>query len=357
MRLSLLALSLLALVATGCDSGGSSDDDDDGGGGATASVTVMSQNLYLGGDLFSVADVTEPAGVPPAVAALYAAVEASDPAARMAAIAAEIVRVDPALVGLQEVTTYAVQSPGDAATGGTTPATDVTYDFLQLLLDALQAAGADYRVAARNDNADVELPGTTDGQTFFDVRYRDADVILARADITTGTPTQQSFVSLVTLPVGGVDQTFVRGFLHVPVTVGALSFTFANTHLEVGGPAEFVQRLQALELRTALEAVAGPTVLVGDINSDGSGAGVSYGLLTADFQDAAPDAGPTCCQDTDLGNETSALQTRIDVILSRGFTRAASAEVVLDEPGDRVGGLWPSDHAGVWAELVASVGS
>lgn len=353
MRLSLLALCALALLATGCDS-----DDEDDGGGATASVTVMSQNLYLGGDIFDVAQLTEPADVPPAVAQLYATVEASDPAARMAAIAAEIVRVNPALVGLQEVTTYAVQSPGDAAGGGTTPATDVTYDFLQLLLDALEAAGGDYRVAARADNADVELPGTTDGQTFFDVRYRDADVILAHADVTTGTPTQQPFASLVSTEVGGVEQTFVRGFQHVPATVGALSFTFANTHLEVGaGQLEFVQRLQALELRTALEAVAGPTVLVGDINSDGSTGGTSYTILTADFQDAAPDAGPTCCQDGDLRNEASALQTRIDVILSRGFARAASAEVVLDEPGDRVGGLWPSDHAGVWAELVARAGS
>ena len=354
MRLSLAALCALVLLATGCDS---DDPDDPGPAGATATVTVMTQNLYLGGDLFEVAGVTDPAGVPPAVAELYATVEASDPAARMAAIAAEIARVDPALVGLQEVTTYAVQTPGDAAAGGTTPATDVTYDFLQLLLDALDAAGADYRVAARLDNADVELPATADGQTFFDVRYRDADVILARGDVTTGPAVQQAFGSLVTIPVGGVDQTFVRGYQYVPATVGPLSFTFANTHLEVGGPAEFVQSLQAIELDAALDAVAGPVALVGDINSDGLTGGTSYNILTADFQDAAPNAGPTCCQDSDIRNEASELVTRIDVILTRGFVGATDAEVVLDEPSDRVGGLWPSDHAGVWAELEAGVGS
>lgn len=352
MRLLGLALCALALLTAGCDS-----DDDDGGGGVEASVTVMSQNLYLGGDLFLVANETVPAMVPVRVAELYATVEASDPAVRMAAIAAEIARVDPALVGLQEVTTYAVQSPGDAITGGTKPATDVTYDFLQLLLDALQDAGADYRVVSRVDNSDVEFPGTTDGQTFFDVRYRDADVILARADVTTGTPTEQAFGALVTIPVAGVDQTFVRAFQHIPATVGALAFTFANTHLEVGGAAEPIQNLQAFELRAALAALTGPVVLVGDINSDGTTGGSSYTTLTTDFEDAAPGGGPTCCQDADLGNETSALRTRIDVVLSRGFARTAATEVVLDDPADRAGGLWPSDHAGVWAELVATVGS
>ena len=126
LSLALCGLAFLAL-STGCDSSGT-----------TGTVRVMSQNLYLGADLFLVANEQDPNMIPVRVAQLYGSVQASDPAARMAAVAAEIARVNPDLVGLQEVTTYYVQSPGDNLPGAAnTTATTVTFDFLQLLLDAL----------------------------------------------------------------------------------------------------------------------------------------------------------------------------------------------------------------------------
>ncbi|WP_420456858.1 endonuclease/exonuclease/phosphatase family protein [Rubrivirga sp.] len=349
MRRLSLFLGLALLVGTaGCDS---TDD------GTDASVRVMTQNLYLGADLFLVAGETNPQMVPVRVAELYQTVQDSDPAARMAAIAAEIVRVGPDLVGLQEVSTYAVQMPGDNLPGlPGTPATDVTFDFLDLLMDALDDAGADYRVVSVSNNAVVELPATTNGQTFFDVRYQDADVVLAKEGVTTGATTEQSFRALLTQPVGGVPQTFTRGFQTVEATVDGLSFTFINTHLEVGGPAEPLQVLQASELLPVLGAITGPVIFVGDINSDANANGTSYQTLTVPLRDAfAAGSEPTCCQAADLRNAASQLQTRIDVVLSRGFTTTAEGEVVLDTPAERVGGLWPSDHAGVWAELEAVV--
>ncbi len=343
LPLALCGLALLAGVA-GCDS---TDDD-----GTTSGVRVMTQNLYLGADLFLVAGETNPQLVPVRVAELYATVQASDPAARMAAIAAEIARVGPDLVGLQEVSTYAIQMPGDHLPGqAATPATAVTVDFLDLLMDALEEQGADYRVVSVSNNADVELPAFN-GSEFFDVRYQDADVVLAKADVTTGATTERSFQALLTQEVGGVPQTFVRGYQTVDATVDGFSFTFVNTHLEVGGPAEPLQVLQAGELLPVLGAITGPVVLVGDINSNGNANGTSYRTLTVPLDDAfAAGSAPTCCQADDLRNPASQLQTRIDVVLFRGFDEARAAEVVLDEPSDRVNGLWPSDHAGVWAEL------
>ena len=352
----LLLLPLLALLVAGCDSSGS---------GAEGEVTVMTQNLYLGADLFRVALEPEPTLIPVRVAQLYATVEASAPSARMAAIASEIARTRPALVGLQEVTTYAIQSPGDELPGGASlPATTVTYDFLQLLLDALAAEGETYVVAARNELSDVELPATADGSTFFDVRYRDADVILARADIATSDAINRRFGTLVTLSVGGVDQTFVRGWQSVQVTVNGVPFTFVNSHFEVGsGQAALVQAVQASEMRTALQSIAGPVLFTGDINSDANGTGAfaaSYLTLTATLTDAVTGASalPTCCQGEFLDNATSEHTTRIDVILHRGFSRTVSAETLFDEPADRIptpGGLrWPSDHAGVVATLVGT---
>ena len=341
MRRLWYAVPLALLLVAGCDSDPA----------VSADVRVMSQNLYLGGDLFTVANEPNAQLIPLRVAELFATVQVSDPAARMAAIAAEIARVDPDLVGLQEVTTYYTQTPGDNQTGSPTPATTVVYDFLDLLLDALAAEGASYVVAGRVDNTDVEFPATTDGQTFFDVRYQDADVILARSDVLTSGASEAQFQSLVTIPVGGVDQTFVRSYHKVDATVDGLTFAFYNTHLEVGGAAEPIQVLQALQLRAALAVETGPTIVVGDINSDGNAAGESYTTLTTAFSDALAGGGATCCQDGDLRNDASELQTRIDVVLYRGFDAVTDSEVLFDDPSDRVGGIWPSDHAGVWAEL------
>ena len=348
LKSAVSALALLVLVA-GCDSGSSE----------TAEVRVMSQNLYLGADLNVVAAEPNPQLIPLRVAQFYGAVQATNPAERMAAIASEIARVRPALVGLQEVSTYYVQSPGDNLPGGAgTAATAVTFDFLQLLLDALAAEGVTYRVASRSDNSDVELPATTNGQAFFDVRYRDADVILARQDVSTTGAVDGQFTTLLTVPVGGVNQTFIRGYQSVRATLDGFAFTFFNTHLEVEGFAA-IQTAQAAQLNTLVAAATGPVVLVGDLNSDAGGTTNStYATLTASLTDAfGSGAGtPTCCQSPTVVNTTSEHDTRIDLILFRGFESVGQTETIFDALSDRTAsGRWPSDHAGVWAELVAEV--
>jgi endonuclease/exonuclease/phosphatase family metal-dependent hydrolase len=349
VRTAPLLLALALLVGPGCDTSGSDE----------VEVRVMSQNLYLGADLFLVAGETNPTLVPVRVAQLYQTVQQSAVELRMEAVAAEIAAVRPALVGLQEVSTYAVQSPADNLPGGAaTPATDVTIDFLEILLEALENEGESYVVASVSENSDVELPATNDGgQTFFDLRYQDADVILRRADVDVSDATETTFQVLLTQPVGGVDQTFVRGYQSVEATVDGLAFTFVNTHLEVGGAAGPVQEAQAVELAAAVAATDGRVVLVGDLNSDAGGTGTdSYATITASLVDAfgEGDGTPTCCQDADLRNEASDHTTRIDLILHRGFDEVAAAETFFTDPEERVGvGIWPSDHAGVWAELEA----
>ncbi len=64
--------------------------------------------------------------------------------------------------------------------------------------------------------------------------------------------------------------------------------------------------------------------------------------------------GYTCCQSPALPNPASTPAARIDSIFSRGGGLAAGdAEVVGADPGDRAtpSGFWPSDHAGLFAEL------
>jgi hypothetical protein len=80
-------------------------------------------------------------------------------------------------------------------------------------------------------------------------------------------------------------------------------------------------------------------------------------LINAGFSDAWTDANPsapgfTCCQDPNLLNQTSKLSQRIDLVMLRGAIDVEEIHLVGDGPADRTpSGLWPSDHAGLAAEL------
>lgn len=364
-RVSLAAALCLTATLTfvGCDS--------DDPSGASADVKVMSYNLYLGADIFDL--VTAPADqLPLVVAQLFGDVQATDFPARAGAIAAIIEAENPALIGLQEVSLYRTQTPSDfdfADPAANAPnASTVALDFLDILQDSLDARGLDYNVAATTTNADVEVPSTTDGVAFTDIRLTDRDVILARGDVSTSNAVAETFDTFAPVPVGPLTIPFLRGYNRVTATVDDVTFTFANAHLEVddGNPqgAALAQLGQANELVTALGSAPTPVVLVGDFNSaaDGSGTqisappftGTTYDLLTTFYADAFVDAGiegNTCCQDADLANTTADLTSRIDLVLYRGDVEALSAEVVGDERVDLGGPQWPSDHAGVVATL------
>ena len=65
--------------------------------------------------------------------------------------------------------------------------------------------------------------------------------------------------------------------------------------------------------------------------------------------------GLTCCQDADLSNRRSLLYERIDMIFWWDEPARVTARLVGDTVSDKTFppglGLWPSDHAGVWASL------
>ena len=357
LRLPLAALPAAALLAAAALAGCDNADPDPT---AEAEVTVMTRNLYLGADLFTLLQAQTPEQVPALAGALWADVLASDFSARAGALAAEIEAHGPDLVGLQEVSLYRTQAPSDYAASPGPNAEAVALDFLSILQDSLAARGPAYTAVATNTNADVELPAIVAGEGLVDVRLTDHDVILARAGVATAGATSQRFNFAAEIPIGGGEIPFVRGYSLLTATVDSVDFTFVNTHLEVAaGEAVNAQIIQANELRNALRSRAGIVVAVGDFNSDPAEAGQggdSYRLLTggeAPFADAwTAGGGFTCCQAADLRNEASALSERIDLVLHRGDVTVLDAEVVGEEPGDRTGGgLWPSDHAGVVATL------
>src|SRR5579859_2539688 len=121
--------------------------------GGNRSVDVMQVNLYVGGGLqravaLNPADPGYASNLVVAVTGIFYEIVASQPPVRLQAVADQIAARMPDLVSVEEASLLRLQSPGDLLYGGTSPATNVVFDYLQTLVGALNARGAHYAVAA-----------------------------------------------------------------------------------------------------------------------------------------------------------------------------------------------------------------
>jgi len=321
-------------------------------------VDVLTYNVFLGGDLTPVITAGTPEEFVAAATNLYQQVVATDFPQRAKSIAKSIDETDPLLIGLQEVSLWRTDTPAD---GPATPATDVAYDFLDILLDALAERGLHYEAVSVVDNFDGEAP-TALG---FDARLTDRDVILAR----TGLPASRlkivdeqhgNFEAALEIPnpvIGTIE--VLRGWNLVDAKVRGKPLRFINTHLEAFSPtAQVAQAQELLEGPAATASQTMPVVLAGDFNSNADGSSTpTYGMLTAaGFTDAWPQARPDdpgngCCWNNDL--MSGVLDHRIDLILFKGGGFSATwADLLGEETTDLTpAGLHPSDHSGVFAQL------
>jgi endonuclease/exonuclease/phosphatase family metal-dependent hydrolase len=319
-------------------------------------LTVMTRNVYVGFDVTVALDAIASGDFVRIVTTSKLAwdtVRASDFHARAHRLAAEIADTRPEVVGLQEVALFRSQEPADFSP--TPNAETVDLDFLQILLEALEARGLQYDPVAIIQNADSELPALRDDFTCCrDIRLTDHDVILARRGVAhVGLVQEANFDTVLTVPLAGGTFRFPRGWVSVDVKVHGRPVRVINTHLEALHPG--IQFLQGLELINGPMNTPLPLVVLGDFNSppDGSFSG-TYGLLTSSgLVDAwvtlrPGDPGYTCCHDADLRNPTSILDERIDIVFTRGDFTALDTLIVGADPSERTpDGLWPSDHAGV----------
>lgn len=315
---------------------------------ATTETRVATRNLGLGAGLFGLlsADDVEPARV-------YAAfddVRASGVSTRMRAIAAEIDRERPAVVGLQEAASVRRGPANEEATAG-------VVDFLDELQQALVARGTRYRVAASVTNADVSLPADPPDGASFTVRLVDRDVLLVRPDVPVVRTAAATYGVNASRTLGGRRLTATRGYCLADVLLDGVAVTAVATHLAASSG--FVRRAQVGELLAALDGRDRATVLLGDLNSGpADDRGSAYHSLVTEFTDAwsiADGDGPTCCQVPTLTNDRSRLDRRVDVVFVRGpveplaVRRTGGSDDAKVTVGDRT--LWPSDHAGVVADL------
>jgi endonuclease/exonuclease/phosphatase family metal-dependent hydrolase len=334
---------------------------------ATPPVVVMSRNLYLGADIDALLDPSADLGSVLA-GALYQ-IQYTDFPTRAKGIAQEIHDAQPALVGLQEVTSYAVTLED----GTVVPVFGFPLDFLTTLQAELAALGDDYVVAHRNANVSLTFPLEAIDESYAGlyVTYVDGDAIIARSDVDLSNDNGGHFPTQQILSVGGYTFDNERGYAYVDADVDGVAFRFATAHLEIQA-FKAVQEQQARELAGILSASPLPVILVGDFNSAanhdapaGSQTESYHILRNAGYSDLwlrQPQSvgGLTCCQLADLSNATSMLNQRLDIVFVRwngaGFGGQSNMELVGNMPGDRVTTeagyqLWPSDHAGVAAWL------
>jgi len=337
-----------------------------------AFLRVLTRNIYLGGETSPILslDFQDIPGVLQAVNTFWAQLEANDFHTRAGALADEIAMTDPHVVGLQEVARFTLLDGGFAPVGG--------IDMLQVLMEALAQRGLDYEVAWVQENSAGTLPMSIDFSVGAPDRYMNfaiREATLVRGDVQVTDADGGNYAAKLVLPSpANPVATVQRGWSRVSLDFRGVPHHVVNTHLEIA-PVQPLHNLQADELvGQVLPGLDGVTILLGDLNSDANGVEgdsdwtPTYGkLIAAGFADAWLEAagpaspGYTCCQDADLRNDMSLLEKRIDFVLVRnaagmpgegGFPGAVHAAIVGDDPGDRTqSGLWPADHAGLFAGL------
>jgi hypothetical protein len=311
-------------------------------------LRVMIQNLYAGSFFQELNAATTPSEIVSAATLTYQRILATRPADRAVVIADEIAKLRPDFVSLHQA---AILRTG---TLNAPPATTVTFDLLQSLLQELARKGVRYKAVAVRPGLDAEAP-TALG---FNVRLALRDVLIVRADLLEEGQVKLSNLQIRQYIAASRD---TEGYSSFNVTWRGRQFRLVTTHfalLSFAIP-------QALELVQTAANTTLPIVLICDCNANPDNPAdpifhnfPAYLLLrNAGFVDAfrtarPNDPGYTCCHAESLSDVISTMSSRIDLVQFRGPFTVEDVQVVGASPNDRTRlGLWPSDHAGVVGTL------
>lgn len=340
------------------------------GGAPEARVTLLNHNIYVGTDVDAVIAALlspDPSDDFPALLNALDLFLATDFSTRAGAIADEIARTNPMVVGLQEVSRLAV----DFTPLGLPYA--FTVDFEPILYAALAARGLNYVKVAENTNIDISVVPAP-----LVTSLRDKDVLLLRGDLALSSAGNKSYdICLGPVPACPITipapLAIGRGYVWATVLFDGAPWTFVATHLEDGESPDFaaIRAVETAELIAAFSAAPGPVVLMGDFNDppeeDGAPTPDAYDLITGPggYTDAwramrPGAAGFTCCHLPDLSNKLAdSFRERIDFVFVRGAAGPrhpfGSIGIVGVSPSRRGDSQprWPSDHAGLVAEFFA----
>lgn len=326
------------------------------GADGKATVKVMTYNLFQGTDFVEILQAQDFPQFLAAAQLTLNEVIASNPPARMRAIAHQIAITNPDLVGLEEVTLWRYglgQNP-----------TDILYDPLQEVLDGLQAEGVHYAAVVVAD--EYELQGPMPDFMHF-LRANGRNVILARTDkpeLHLSNPKKASFHTLLQIPNAVLGTiTIARSWGSIDVELNGQAFRFVDTHLENPIPqipeSYLLLQAQAKELSDVPANTSLPVILVGDFNAianepvDPSNATYQE-MLNLGFADSWTERGadsPGLTWPLLNASKVDTATQRIDFVFHRGLVNARVADLAGDKKQDRVDNQWPSDHAGLRALL------
>jgi endonuclease/exonuclease/phosphatase family metal-dependent hydrolase len=386
--LGLIAALGLALLPSAADAAGKKN-------AKGTKLTVMTRNLYLGADLNPALQANNVDQAINAGGEIVRQVHATRfPSIRAAAIAAEIKKRKPDLVGLQEVAWWRT-GPVDLAAALGTPVASQTDplggDFLTNLLNAVNSGKKKgkkkpvrYKLAVVKNEFDFELPVNDDGSgnglagADHNERLTMRDAILVRKGVGVkfSNPSTGTFSMLLRVSLAGgvrnVDVT--RGWTAIDVKARGRSLHFVNTHLEAFDSQGNNQTNQGTTLgkgdiraaqATQLVAPGGaakssrPVILLGDVNSDddtvaNNGDRNAYNALLAGGFTERSTANPLSCCLNDpflIGgpNAVNDFDHQVDhVLANKGKVKFVKGFVDGRAP---VNGLFPSDHAALTSVL------
>jgi endonuclease/exonuclease/phosphatase family metal-dependent hydrolase len=311
-----------------------------GEGQALDRVRVATYNLYLGADLSLVLGrrAADELARNRVEVERQLSVTAFPP--RAAAVARLLARERPDLVGLQEVCTWFSDGV-------------VLSDYTGELLGALAEEGAPYETVAQQ----TTFTGGATEAGGRRLELEGSNVILRRRDSRVRVRSAGSglFGSSVTLPMESGDVRIARGWCDVLCSVDGRpgsELRFIDTHTEAYETGS--RNRQRDELLGLLIGTTTPLVVVGDFNAPPGEVGMPPSFddaWTAAGSDSEAPEAATCCQAADLAGDRSRLDERIDYVWVCGL-RSLECRRIGADPDDRTDdGRWPSDHAGVVADL------
>jgi len=327
-------------------------------GATSGTVKVMTYNVNEGSDFVEVLSAQSVTDFVQAVQITLNEVDASNPPLRMQAVAHQIAIDQPDLVGLQEVSTWLTGNPA---------APTVRYDMLQELMAALAAQGQHYKVVVVVP--EFQLAGPLPDFTNY-VIVQDTDVMLARSDkgdLSLSNVNSGTYNTLLQLPLPAPlpAVTIQRGWGSADVSLHGQNFRFIVTHIEnfLAPAAAYTLYIQQSQVQQLASGPAGisdrPVIIAGDFNADALGGDQSlltWQLMqTLGFTDAWAARYPNVAAPTwpllDSSPTSASAFQRIDYIWTKGPIRPLNLSQAGTDPQSKVGGLWPSDHAGVRAHL------
>jgi len=377
-----LLLPAAALLAVACDSSNAPSPTNESrtesswtstvanAGPGAMPIQVYSQNVYPGFDI----DAVEAAfGQSPEAAVMaltngLLVLDATNWRERAARMAVEIEARDPDVIVLSEL--VSVKREGFQAVSGFLGGTpfeplapywsalpDRTTDFLPIFAEELIKRGLHYNLVDTLRLTDVTIPIPGFPVTVA-AQYIDRDAMFARADVQVDTVTTDTFaVSLQSIA------TQTRGWIAADLEVHGKPWLVVGTH-PAPNWAEAGKTPHITELLGAVAGATRPTIIAGDLNLLPNSA--EYAQLSAagfvdlwTLRNGNSPLRATCCHGDDetLRDANDGLEKTIDYVMTRAIPGYTTGPVQFTIFGDNLvertaTGMWPSDHAGLFAQLV-----